>query len=142
MDGGRQYVSALVDLARRERAHWFIPVSYALTAALDAKAAEKIREENPETRYSIWNHIWETHRYYFWKRCLCPSAALVRSLDDNLSFLGLCGEAGLRVPDCRPAQDKGDVKRMREEGLFDDPEKRFFLKPLKQFSEHRLDFTR
>lgn len=92
-----QYVKALKDIAQREKAAYYIPVSATSTAYYDALAKPHLEALGCE--------------------CFVPGASDVTALDDPLELLRRCRAAGLATPSHFVLRSAEDVSRLYERGV-------------------------
>ncbi|XP_043667884.1 uncharacterized protein LOC122628992 [Vespula pensylvanica] len=93
-----EYVKALKDIVKKEKAAYYIPVSITSTAYYDALAKPYLENMGCE--------------------CFVPSASEVTALDDPLEVLRRCRSLGLQTPDHFVLRSVQDVSRLYEDNTF------------------------
>ena len=124
LDGNEAYIKGMVNVANTEKIDWYIPVSHEKTAVSDSIVKQRLAEVNPQIK------------------CLTfDDPKLTAILDDKLLFLGECHNLNLRVPYFKKVHNLAEVREVAKKGLFLNSKSHYFLKPLKPYSEDRLNFT-
>ncbi|KAI4492978.1 hypothetical protein M0802_009815 [Mischocyttarus mexicanus] len=93
-----EYIKALKDIVKKEKAVYYIPVSVTSTAYYDALA--------------------KPHLEIMGCECFVPSASEVTALDDPLELLRRCRSLGLQTPDHFVLRSVQDVSRLYEDNTF------------------------
>ena len=124
LDGNEAYIKGMVNVAKTEKIDWYIPVSHEKTAVSDSIVKQRLAEVNPQIK------------------CLTfDDPKLTAILDDKLLFLEECHNLNLRVPYFKKVHNLAEVREVAKKGLFQNSKSHYFLKPLKPYSEDRLNFT-
>ena len=124
LDGNEAYIKGMVNVAKTEKIDWYIPVSHTKTALCDSIIKQRLAEVNPQIK------------------CLTfDDPKLTAILDDKLLFLEECHNLNLRVPYFKKVHNLAEVREVAKKGLFLNSKSHYFLKPLKPYSEDRLNFT-
>ena len=124
LDGNEAYIKGMVNVAKTEKIDWYIPVSHTKTALCDSIIKQRLAEVNPRIK------------------CLTfDDPKLTAILDDKLLFLEECHNLNLRVPYFKKVYNLAEVREVAKKGLFLNSKSHYFLKPLKPYSEDRLNFT-
>ena len=124
LDGNEAYIKGMVNVAKTEKIDWYIPVSHEKTAVSDSIVKQRLAEVNPQIK------------------CLTfDDPKLTAILDDKLLFLEECHNLNLRVPYFKKVYNLAEVREVAKKGLFLNSKSHYFLKPLKPYSEDRLNFT-
>ena len=124
LDGNEAYIKGMVNVAKTEKIDWYIPVSHTKTALCDSIIKQRLAEVNPQIK------------------CLTfDDPKLTAILDDKLLFLEECHNLNLRVPYFKKVYNLAEVREVAKKGLFLNSKSHYFLKPLKPYSEDRLNFT-
>lgn len=118
-----KYIDEVVQVALKEKVDWFIPISKTRSALPNYIVEEKLAQLCPQIRCFGFGDI-----------------EIAKMLDHKADFLVRCKELGLSVPDHRVISGIKDLQKLREQNLFE--ERHYFLKPVANFSEDRLNFTR
>lgn len=93
-----EYIKALKDIVKKEKAVYYIPVSVTSTAYYDALA--------------------KPHLEIMGCECFVPSASEVTALDDPLELLRRCRSLGLQTPAHFVLRSVQDVSRLYEDNTF------------------------
>ena len=124
LDGSEAYIKGMINVAKTEKIDWYIPVSHTKTALCDSIIKQRLTEVNPRIK------------------CLTfDDPKLTAILDDKLLFLEECHNLNLRVPYFKKVHNLAEVHEVAKKGLFLNSKSHYFLKPLKPYSEDRLNFT-
>ena len=122
-DSNEAYINGMIDIIKKEKVDWYIPVSHTKTALSDTIVKQRLVKLNPQVKCLVFDD---------------PKLTVI--LDDKLLFLEQCQKFNLRVPHFNQVDSVGEICEMAEQGLF--LNSHYFLKPLLPYSVDRLNFTR
>ena len=122
LDGSEAYIKGMINVAKTEKIDWYIPVSHTKTALSDSIIKQRLAEVNPQIT------------------CLTlDDPKLTAILNDKLLFLEECHKLNLKVPYFKKVHSLAEVREVAKKELFLNFESHYFLKPLKPYSEDRIE---
>ena len=122
-DSNEAYINGMINIAKKEKIDWYIPVSHTKTALSDTIIKQRLAKLNPQVKCLVFDD---------------PKLTVI--LDDKLLFLEQCQKLNLCVPYFSQVDSVAEVREMAKQGLF--LNSHYFLKPLLPYSIDRLNFTR